>query len=99
MKNDAKNDFIQALSKRMGVAKEEAGRSFDHCIEALRELLLKGGELTIPGFGKFMTKEKKARTMRHPQTGQSLPVEAKVVPVFKPGAALKMKVNNALRPR
>lgn len=90
-----KNDFIAALSERMQTTKSEAETSFNHCIQALQALLMAGDELTIPGFGKFLTRKKAARTARNPQTGQPLAIKSKVVPVFKPGDALKMKVNSA----
>jgi nucleoid DNA-binding protein len=92
-----RDDFFAALSKRMKTTKEQAEKSFDHCIKALQELLMNGDELTIPGFGKFMTSKRQARTARHLQTGQALPVPPRVLPVFKPGGTLKMRVNNAFR--
>ncbi len=94
-----KNDFITALSERMHITKTQAEQSFTHCIDALQALLVKGDELTIPGFGKFMTRKKEARTARNPKTGQPISIDSKIVPVFKPGQALKMRVNNAQQPR
>jgi DNA-binding protein HU-beta len=94
-----KDDFITALSERMQTTKVQAEEAFTHCMGALQTLLMKGDKLTIPGFGVFMTRKREARTGRNPKTGQPLPVDAKFVPVFKPGDALKMKVNNALRSR
>lgn len=92
-----KEDFITELSQRMQVSFVDAGKALHHFVGALQSVLMKGEELTLPGFGKFTVRKKSAREMRHPQTGGKLKVDAKSVPVFKAGDALKMQVNNALR--
>jgi nucleoid DNA-binding protein len=49
--------------------------------------------VTLVGFGTFKVAERKARTGRNPQTGKKMKIEAKSVPKFVPGKALKDAVN------
>jgi integration host factor subunit beta len=92
-----KTEFITRLAKRMHCDAKKAECYFSYCIEELKQVLLRGEELTIPGFGKFLTREQSARQARNPKTGQMLEIDAKHVPLFKPGDALKLHVNGSLK--
>jgi integration host factor subunit beta len=94
-----KTEFITRLAKRMDCDAKMAECYFCHCIEELKQVWMKGEELTIPGFGKFLIREQSARQARNPKTGQMLQIDAKHVPLFKPGDALKLHVNGALKTR
>jgi DNA-binding protein HU-beta len=48
--------------------------------------------VTIPGFGTFSTAHRKARQGRNPQTGETIEIAARTVPVFKAGKGLKERV-------
>ena len=89
-----KTDFISHLAQRMETSEADAERCLDHCLEALKNLLIQGDHLTLPGFGRFAVVEKKERIGRNPQTGKPLTIAAQRVPVFKPGDALKLHVRN-----
>ena len=43
----------------------------------------------LVGFGTFATTKRSARTGRNPQTGETIKIPARTVPVFRPGSALK----------
>ena len=47
----------------------------------------------IPGFGKFSTVQRAARTGRNPATGAELEIKAATAPKFTAGASLKAAVN------
>ena len=55
--------------------------------------LVKKEKVSLIGFGTFETRERAARTGRNPQTGAELKIAASITPAFKPGKALKEKVN------
>ncbi|UNU73106.1 integration host factor subunit beta [Moraxella nasovis] len=68
--------------------------------EAVREMfgimvdcLSKDGRIEIRGFGSFCLHHREARQARNPKTGQVVAVQAKSVPHFKPGKALRESVN------
>jgi DNA-binding protein HU-beta len=49
----------------------------------------KNGEFTIPGLGKLVKAERKARTGRNPQTGEAIKIKAKTVVKFRVAKAAK----------
>jgi len=55
--------------------------------------LARGDRVELRGFGAFSTKSRGARIGRNPRTGDAVPVEQKLVPVFKTGKELRMRLN------
>ena len=62
---------------------------FDSIIEQLQS----GGRVELRGFGAFSTRARDGRTGRNPRTGESVEVDAKRVPYFKPGKEMRAKLN------
>lgn len=81
----------------MKLGESEAEEKFKNCIEAVKNSLLKGEELTIPGFGKFYTVKRKTRTARNPRDGSLVQVPERIVPNFKSGNAFKIQIQNSLK--
>jgi integration host factor subunit beta len=65
------------------------GTVFDEIIEALS----KGKRVELRGFGAFSTKSRQARSGRNPRTGETVDVDAKRAPYFKPGKELRERLN------
>jgi integration host factor subunit beta len=61
--------------------------------------LARGERVELRGFGAFTVKQRVARTGRNPRTGESVPVDEKVVPFFKAGKELRERVNQGSTPR
>ena len=59
----------------------------------ISEALARGDRVEIRGFGSFNTKEIEARVGRNPKSGQKIPVEEKIKPVFKAGRELRKRIN------
>ncbi|WP_025293441.1 integration host factor subunit beta [Sphingomonas sanxanigenens] len=55
--------------------------------------LAEGGRVELRGFGAFSTRSRDARTGRNPRTGESVDVDAKRVPYFKPGKDMRARLN------
>ncbi len=53
--------------------------------------------IEIRGFGSFSLHQREPRQGRNPKTGESVSVEAKAVPHFKPGKALRDSVNASMQ--
>ena len=49
--------------------------------------------MQLVGFGSFEIRDRAARTGKNPLTGEEMNIPAAKVPAFKPGKALKEKVN------
>jgi integration host factor subunit beta len=55
--------------------------------------LAANGRVELRGFGAFSTRARDARTGRNPRTGETVDVEAKRVPFFKPGKEMRTRLN------
>ena len=69
--------------------RDEAEKHLEAFTTAVSEALNAGEEVQLPGFGKFYVREQKAREGRNPQSGEKMRIEARKVPAFKAGKALK----------
>lgn len=87
-----KGDLINEVSEVMS-SKKDAQKAVDAVLAAITGALEKGEAVTLVGFGTFKVTERKARMGRNPQTGEEMKIEAKSVPKFVAGKALKEAVN------
>jgi DNA-binding protein HU-beta len=87
-----KQDFVDLISKEVGITKREAKESIDTLFEGITKALKKKQKVTFVGFGTFSTKRRKKRKGRNPQTGKTITIPAKRVPKFRAGKALKEAV-------
>ena len=62
---------------------------FDEIVARLSE----EGRVELRGFGAFSTRGREARTGRNPRTGETVDVDAKRVPYFKPGKEMRARLN------
>ena len=62
-------------------------------LNEISEALARGDRVEIRGFGSFNTKETQARVARNPKSGQKVPVQEKLKPVFRAGKELKLRIN------
>ncbi len=83
-----KGELINEVADEMG-SKKDAQVAVDAVINSISEALKRGDTVTLVGFGTFKVTERKARMGRNPQTGKEMKIDAKKVPKFVPGKALK----------
>ena len=62
-------------------------------IEQMSQALANGERVEIRGFGSFSLHYRASRVGRNPKTGESVFLQAKHVPHFKPGKELRERVN------
>ena len=55
--------------------------------------LVEGGRIELRGFGSFSLHRRRARVGRNPKTGESVVLDSKAVPHFKPGKELREAIN------
>lgn len=65
-------------------------------LDQMTEALSQGDRIEIRGFGSFCLHYRAPRVGRNPKTGESVELEAKHVPHFKPGKELREQVNLSL---
>ena len=64
-------------------------------IESMVDSLRKGKRIEIRGFGSFSLRYRKSRIGRNPKSGESVNIDERYVPHFKPGKDLKQRVKTS----
>jgi len=64
-------------------------------IESMVDSLRKGKRIEIRGFGSFSLRYRKSRIGRNPKSGESVNIDERYVPHFKPGKDLKERVKTS----
>ncbi|MBK6895872.1 MAG: integration host factor subunit beta [Alphaproteobacteria bacterium] len=67
----------------------------DTVFNEITDALARGDRVELRGFGAFSVKERASRTGRNPRTGETVEVDAKRLPFFKTGKALREKLNGS----
>ena len=88
-----KNDMIQKLSDRTGLAKHDSAKAVDGIFDLLTEALKEGDEVRLTGFGVFSVSERKGGKGRNPQTGAEIEIKPSKAPRFRAGKQLKDALN------
>jgi nucleoid DNA-binding protein len=83
-----KTDLINEVAAVIGTQKQ-AKEAIDCVLKTIADALAKNDSVQISGFGSFKVSERKARTGRNPQTGETIEIPAGRVPRFVAGKALK----------
>jgi len=78
-----KTQLIRAMAEKMEVTSKQAGNFFTLLADTAVKETKKNGEFTIPGIGKLVKAERKARVGRNPQTGEAIKIKAKTVVKFR----------------
>lgn len=90
-----KKELVAAIAEKAEITKTNAETALNAMVEAISTELANGGEVALAGLGKFVIRERAARTGRNPQTGETIEIAASKVPAFKAAKALKDAVKNA----
>ena len=82
-----KHEIVAELAETAGVEKKQAADMLDAMVKmAIREA---SDGFVIPGLGKLVKAERKARTGRNPATGATIQIPAKTVLKFRIAKAAK----------
>ncbi len=84
-----KSDFIKKLSRKSNLTQKECKLFLDVMITVVGQSLQNGESISLMGFGKFETRNRKPRKSYNPQTKQRVLLPASRVPVFRAGKTLK----------
>jgi len=88
-----KADITESIIEKAGFSRRDAAEIVDLVFETIKEALGRGDKIKIYGFGNFVTRQKKSRVGRNPQTGEPLHIAARRAVTFQCSELLK----NALR--
>jgi bacterial nucleoid protein Hbs len=88
-----KAELISAVAQQSGLTKKDSEAAIDAFLSVVEDALAKKEKVVLVGFGTFEVKERAARKGRNPQTKEEILIPASKAPVFKPGKALRDRVN------
>ncbi len=89
-----KNELIERMAEKTGLNKTDVSSAIDAFTDSITEALKAGEEVVLVGFGGYKVSHRKARTGRHPQTGQPMQIAASKAVKFKVGKKLKDAINS-----
>lgn len=90
-----KSELIERLAaKGRHMQAKDVEIAVKEILEQMAQTLQKGERIEIRGFGSFSLHYRAPRVGRNPKTGESVKLEGKYVPHFKPGKELRERVNS-----
>lgn len=87
-----KSQLISALAEKTGMPKKDVVGFMDTLVEMAYSEVKKNGVFVLPGFGKMVKVDRKARVGINPATGEKINIAAKTVAKFRLAKAAKEAV-------
>ena len=89
-----KTELVEKTAKASRVSKKDAAAIINALFDTSRKGVISGElrarrKVTIPGFGTFEARKRKARKGRNPATGEEIRIKATTVPAFRAGKGLR----------
>ena len=78
-----KSQLIRSLAEKLEITNKQSATFLETLADTAVKETKKSGEFTIPGIGKLVKAERKARLGRNPQTGETIKIKAKTVVKFR----------------
>lgn len=93
-----KSELIELIaSKQHQLSAKDVELAIKLLLDHMSQSLALGERIEIRGFGSFSLHYRKPRLGRNPKTGETVELEGKYVPHFKPGKELRDQVNDSLK--
>ncbi|HMB46897.1 MAG TPA: HU family DNA-binding protein [Afifellaceae bacterium] len=89
-----KTQLVAALADEMDSDKKSATAALDAIVSVITKEVSGGGAVTLPGVGKIYCRERPARMVRNPATGEQIHKDADKVVKMTIAKALKDSVND-----
>lgn len=91
-KRMTQSEVINHFAEKFDMKRTQARELFDELANLANQEVKSNGEFTLPGFGKLVLSERKAREGRNPATGETIQIPAKTTLKFRVGKAMKDSV-------
>jgi DNA-binding protein HU-beta len=82
-KGMTKTQLIRTMAEKLELTNKQTSAFMEMLADTAVKETKKNGEFTIPGIGKLVKAERKARMGRNPQTGEAIKIKAKTVVKFR----------------
>jgi integration host factor subunit beta len=91
-----KSDLIDLMTRAKSTLSErDVELAVKTMLQQMGDTLAAGKRIEVRGFGSFTLHSRPPRIGRNPKTGEAVAVPARFAPYFKPGKALRDRVNAA----
>lgn len=84
-----KTQLVRHLAEKLETNNKTAATFLEHLSETAIKETKKNGVFVIPGLGRLVKSNRKARIGRNPQTGEPIKIPAKTVVKFRVAKAVK----------
>ena len=92
-----KSELIERIAEQQEqLSIKDVELSVKMILEYMSQILASGERIEIRGFGSFSLHYRDPRVGRNPKTGESVQLEGKYVPHFKPGKELRARVDEGI---
>lgn len=83
------SEVLNHFAEKFGLKRTQVRELFDELANLASGEVKSNGEFGLPGFGKLVLSERKAREGRNPQTGEAIQIPAKTALKFRLSKSMK----------
>jgi DNA-binding protein HU-beta len=91
-KRMTQSEVVNHFAEKYGMKRAQVKQMFEDIANLAVTEVKSNGEFVLPGFGKLVRSERKAREGRNPATGETIQIPAKTTLKFRVGKAMKDSV-------
>ena len=84
-----KTQLVRHLAEKHELSNKQVAALVDYIAEVAIKETKKNGVFVVPGLGRLVKSNRKARIGRNPQTGEQIKIKAKTVVRLRPAKVLK----------
>jgi DNA-binding protein HU-beta len=88
-KRMTQSEVLNHFAEKFDMKRTQAKEIFEELATLASSEVAKNGEFALPGFGKLVLSERKAREGRNPQTGETIAIPAKTTLKFRVSKGMK----------
>ena len=88
-KRMTQSEVINHFAEKTGLKRAQVKEFFEELANLASTEVKSNGEFALPGFGKLVRSERKAREGRNPATGETIQIPAKTTLKFRVGKGMK----------
>jgi DNA-binding protein HU-beta len=88
-KRMTQSEVINHFAEKFGLKRAQVKELFEELSNLASIEVKSNGEFGLPGFGKLVRSERKAREGRNPATGETIQIPAKTTLKFRVGKGMK----------
>lgn len=94
-----KGQLIEQIARNQQLSLKNAETAVNTIFRAMGDALVDGDRVEIRGFGSFEVRAYGPYRGRNPKSGEAVEVPSKKTPFFKPGKALRQRIDEGADPQ